>query len=175
MAGTLRVIDNLGNTKSRLSDAECKTISDLVVRTIKEANKKEPSYSPEQLEELLSRVATPERIRARTDNAYVVLYEEDGQLYGTGCLLNDPNAGWKMNSVYVDSKKQGHGIGKKIVAELQRKAKDIGVEIKRVYPNLFPSTIKFYEKLGYIKIYQDYAWGEKARIPGVILEKRPAS
>lgn len=171
MAGQLRIIDNLEGITTRLSDDEYRKISDLVVKTIKEANAREQSYAPEQLEVLLARM-TPEMLRMKTEHGYLVLYEEDGQLYGLGCLVNHKDNGWRMSSVYVDSAKRGRGIGTMIVNELERKAKELGIQIRYAYPNLFPSTIRFYENRGFNVLPGNYEWGtDKVKIYGIVMER----
>lgn len=173
---SLRIINNLGTSKTELRAGEYQTISDLIINALQYGNQTEPSYTAGQLELLISYMA-PEEIKRKTRNGYLVLYEEEGRINGIGCLTPSKKLGWQMILVYVDPARQGGGIGKQIVGELLKQAGELDAEINRIYTTSFPSTMRFYEKWEYHHI-ETIEWNDPTTgitVPVPIMEKQTLS
>jgi putative acetyltransferase len=150
---TMRVIDLLeGNAK--LSDSDVQRISDLSIIASKEANK--GAYPPEELDLFISFMA-PKYLKNRFERCYTVLIEEGEELIASGILGKEPNESFSLKRVYVLPERRGEGIGTQIMDELERKAKEIGLD--RLYFGAlpFPGTLRFYENRGY-KVIREQFW-----------------
>jgi ribosomal protein S18 acetylase RimI-like enzyme len=72
----------------------------------------------------------------------ILIAELNGAMIATGTLMDD-----RIKRVYVDPALQGKGIGKMIMAELEKRAKDNGLKEIRLYASV-PAK-KFYDAIGY--------------------------
>lgn len=81
---------------------------------------------------------------ANKSHLYVAINPK-GQICGTGTL-----AGNQVKGVFVDVKLIGAGIGRQIMAYLEKKAEEQGE--KSIYLNSSKFAVKFYEKIGYKRI-----------------------
>lgn len=53
----------------------------------------------------------------------VVVWEEDGVVVGTGTLVPEPDGGGRILRMSVDRSYRQHGLGRRIVAELMKRAR----------------------------------------------------
>jgi putative acetyltransferase len=72
----------------------------------------------------------------------ILIAELDGKMVGTGTQV-----GGQIKRVYVEVAIQGKGLGKMIMLELEKRAKDNGVKEVRLYSSV-PAK-KFYDAIGY--------------------------
>ena len=85
---------------------------------------------------------TFEEILADATAGYTVVLILDGRIVGTGTLV-----GGKVTRVYVAPTHQRRGLGKKIMADLERQARTSGHGRVRLYSSI-PAR-PFYDSLGY--------------------------
>ena len=76
---------------------------------------------------------------------HTLVFEEGGVVLGVGAL-----AGEEITRVYIMPHAQGRGIGSAIMAALEQEARGRGVRTMEVKAS--PSSVSFYEKLGYTTI-----------------------
>ena len=72
----------------------------------------------------------------------ILIAELDGRMIATGTLLAE-----QIKRVYVVPALQGKGLGKMIMTELEKRAKDNGLKEIRLYASV-PAK-KFYDTIGY--------------------------
>ncbi|MBN1457325.1 MAG: GNAT family N-acetyltransferase [Sedimentisphaerales bacterium] len=72
----------------------------------------------------------------------ILIVELEDKIIGTGTLLAE-----RIKRVYVDPALQGRGLGKMIMAELEKRAGDNGLKEIRLYASV-PAK-KFYDAIGY--------------------------
>jgi len=98
-------------------------------------------YPPSAIAHLRTH-AQPEEILADAQAGYTAVLESDGRIIATGTLTDG-----KVKRVYVDPEHQGCGLGRRIMAHLERRARAEG--LKSVF--LYSTTVAkaFYESLGY--------------------------
>jgi GNAT superfamily N-acetyltransferase len=86
-------------------------------------------------------------IARRATDGVVVVVEQDGEIVGTGSLVDD-----EIGGVFVSGASQGSGIGSMLMQELEGAARQRGHTAVRLYVSL-PSR-GFYEHLGY-KVFDE--------------------
>ncbi len=88
----------------------------------------------------------PEQLESEASDWHLAAYE-GGRMVGC-LLLSDRGDGTvQMRQVAVTPKRQGTGIGARMVAESERKAKELG--FTRMILHARDTAVPFYEKLGY--------------------------
>ncbi|HJU83888.1 MAG TPA: GNAT family N-acetyltransferase [Holophagaceae bacterium] len=89
---------------------------------------------------------TPEQLAAEHDSHHLCLWEDERL---TGCLLLTPreDARVQMRQVAVAQHRQGTGIGRRLVEEAERRAKELGFEWMILHAR--DTAVGFYERLGY--------------------------
>lgn len=87
-----------------------------------------------------------EELAAEAAHSHLACYEDDALV---GCLVMVPAGGSsvKMRQVAVDTSRQGGGIGKGLILESERWAREQG--FKRIVLNARESAVPFYLRLGY--------------------------
>jgi N-acetylglutamate synthase-like GNAT family acetyltransferase len=138
----------------RLAQADdAEDVSKVIVRTLRETNAKD--YSPEiikRIESSFSPSAMLELISKRM--SFVALAEN--LIVGTASL-----DGSAVRTVFVAPDVQGKGIGRLLMAEVERTAREMNVKVLEV-----PSSVTaehFYSKLGF-KVVRDSYHGEERTI-----------
>lgn len=138
------ITDNLGKAASALSEQEADDISRLIEEALKDRN--EGEYTGEQIFALTSAL-DKNYFQTVEPNSYQVLAKDKGTLIGAGRLVRREQ--WEIKTLYVKPSYQGKGIGSKIMDALEERAKQRGITMLRLGAEIFPRTIKFYERRGY--------------------------
>ena len=81
-------------------------------------------------------------ILERQENGRVIVFEIQGNILATGSIVGN-----EISGVFVDPERQGSGLGKKIMAELESIAQATGISEVTLSVSL-PSKL-FYESLNY--------------------------
>jgi N-acetylglutamate synthase-like GNAT family acetyltransferase len=131
---------------------------------INECHKSMPELKGKELKFLLEKY-TPEFLYEEFPKEYVVVYEENKEIFGLGALINENELRW----FYVDPEKQGRGIGRKILAHLESKAKKGG--FKKIFLKSYYGSKTFYEKFGYKIIRKNASKFGDATFHSMIMEK----
>jgi N-acetylglutamate synthase-like GNAT family acetyltransferase len=137
---------------AQASDAE--DISKVILWALRETNVKD--YSPEIIEQValsFNPSAVLELISKR--NVFVALVGK--RVIGTASL-----DGSVVRTVFVAPDVQGHGIGRLLMAEVERTAREMNVEVLVV-----PSSVtaeRFYSKLGFKAVRDSYHGNERTII-----------
>ena len=159
MAGRLKIIDNLEGRAQATPD-DYQMISDLVVKVLRGMNENSNNisekipYTQTDLEWLISRMS-PESIKQKSEPGYLVVYEEDGKMYGVGCLSKVKDI-WLIRTLYVDIEQQGKRIGSQILTKLEEKARALGIDRLELAAINFDSTVEFYKRKGYKATHHIY-------------------
>jgi GNAT superfamily N-acetyltransferase len=134
-------------------DGDAGALSEVILAAIRETNAKD--YTPEiiaRLEEKFSPDAVKERMGKR--KVFVALLGQE--IVGTASL-----EGTTIRSVFVAPSAQGQGIGRQLIAEVERAALEAGIAALTV-----PSSVtaeQFYAKLGF-KAVRDSYYGDERTI-----------
>lgn len=143
----------MGNRIRIASPCDAEAISSLIIRALRESNAKD--YPPS----VIARVQQgfdPEAILLMLVKRRVLVAENRQTVLGTGSLDGD-----MIRSVYVDPAHQGQGIGRLLMAELERAAIAAGVERLKVPSSL--TAEGFYTRLGFRAI-REITEGEERTI-----------
>jgi GNAT superfamily N-acetyltransferase len=77
----------------------------------------------------------------------------DGRAVGCGALKFHPGAPAELKRMWVLPDERGIGLGRRLLAELERHARDRGVEVLRLETNgSLASAIALYRSAGYIEV-----------------------
>ncbi|MHC4365239.1 MAG: GNAT family N-acetyltransferase [Planctomycetota bacterium] len=90
-----------------------------------------------------------EKISKGAEEGYAVVLEKDGQIVGTGTLLNN-----EIVRVFVEPKFQGRGFGRLIMRTLEEKGFSGGTSTVKLDASL-PAK-KFYDSLGYVTLEETF-------------------
>ena len=143
---------------ARGSDAEA--VSQVILSALRETNAKD--YTPEiiaRLERNFSRAAVQELISKR--KVFVAVLGQ--QIVGTASL-----DGKMIRSVFVAPNSQGRGIGRRLIAEVERAAREAGI-MALVVPSSVTAE-QFYAKLGFKAVRDSYHDDERT----IIMERQLA-
>ncbi|MFT4181757.1 MAG: GNAT family N-acetyltransferase [Rhizobium sp.] len=129
-------------------------ISAVIVSALRQTNAKD--YSPE----IIARVAAgfhPAAIRKLLAGRTVFVAATDGDIIGTASL-----DGAMIRTVFVSPSAQGRGVGRRLMAEIERIARAKGISVLTV-----PSSVTaqaFYAALGFRPIRESYYGDERTII-----------
>jgi GNAT superfamily N-acetyltransferase len=101
-----------------------------------------PSFYPPEAVDFFKEYHSYEAIAERAQEGCTIVVERDGQVIGTGTLVDD-----HITAVFVQALLQGQGIGTRIMKHLERKALAVGMGSVSLDASL-PSK-RFYDSLGY--------------------------
>jgi N-acetylglutamate synthase-like GNAT family acetyltransferase len=139
-------------------DDDAEAISRVILSALRETNAKD--YAPEiiaRVEKSFSPIAVRELISNRT--VFVAISGQE--VVGTAGF-----DGAAVRSVFVSPDAQGRGIGKQLMAEVEKTARAIGIATLVV-----PSSVtaeQFYAKLGFTAVRDSYHGDERT----IIMERR---
>lgn len=90
---------------------------------------------------------TVDQLASESDSHHLAALDDEGHILG--CLMLTPHSGGEvqMRQVAVKPAMQGTGLGRALVAEAERKAKELG--FTRMMLHARDKAIGFYERLGY--------------------------
>jgi len=91
---------------------------------------------------------TRDEIRRGAEEGVALLLEEDGRLLATGTLVDD-----HVDRVYVDPDHQGRGLGQRVMAALEARARQAGLTTIRLAASI--PALAFYERLGYRTVSEE--------------------
>lgn len=80
----------------------------------------------------------------KIESVFQVVAEVDDKVIGWGCLNLEEN---EIKAVYVDPDYLGNGIGTKMIAKIEKKAKDEGLEKLKCFST--ETALDFYKAKGY--------------------------
>jgi len=89
-----------------------------------------------------------EQIGKDAEAGFTLVAERAGRLVGTGTVVEE-----HIGRMYVDPEHQGRGLGRRILAALEQRARDAGRE--SVYLGASLPARTFYERLGYTLVRED--------------------
>ncbi|MBR0801355.1 GNAT family N-acetyltransferase [Bradyrhizobium jicamae] len=137
----------------RAIEADANQISAVILRTLRETNAKD--YTDEIIERV-ERSFSPSAVLQLIDKRTVFVATVGGSIIGTASL-----DGSVIRTVFVAPNAQAQGIGKLLMAELERAARD------RNIPSLtVPSSVtaeSFYARLGF-RVVRDSYYGDERTI-----------
>lgn len=139
-------------------DDDASAISQVVLSALRETNAKD--YTPEIIARLEEKFC-PKAIKDRMSGRKVFVALVGGRVIGTASLEDK-----MVRSVFVDPSAQGRGIGKQLIAEVERAAREAGITALTV-----PSSVtaeQFYAKLGFSAVRDSYYGDERT----IIMERR---
>lgn len=117
-------------------------ISRVIVDALRISNARD--YSPEVIQRVESNF-TAERIGKLIETRLVLVALQDQQVLGTASL-----DGQVIRTVFVDPTQQGKGIGRRLMAAIERLAQERGARELRVPSSL--TAQGFYRQLGFTQI-----------------------
>lgn len=91
-----------------------------------------------------------DQLASEGDSHHLAAFDEEGRILG--CLMLTPreNGEIQMRQVAVRPDLQGTGLGRTLVSEAERKARELG--FTRMMLHARDGAVGFYEKLGYTKL-----------------------
>lgn len=97
----------------------------------------------------LGLVFTVDQLAAEKDSHHLAAFDAEGRILG--CLMLTPHEGGEiqMRQVAVKPEQQGTGLGRALVDEAERRAKELG--FTRMMLHARDKAIGFYERLGYAR------------------------
>jgi N-acetylglutamate synthase-like GNAT family acetyltransferase len=138
--------------------AHAEGISAVILDTLHTTNAKD--YAPDIIERIM-RNFSPLRVQALLDERDVLVAMLGTRVVGTASL-----DGGTVRTVFVAPDVQNNGVGRRLMAELGRRARDRGIATLSV-----PSSITaeaFYAKLGFVAVRDSYHGAERT----IIMERR---
>lgn len=136
-------------------------ISRLVAQAVQRSNPK--NYPAEIVAEVV-RDLTPAGVAKRMHGRSTLVAVEDGKVVGTVCL-----DGAEVRTVFVLPGKQGRGIGKGLMRQLEEDAKAQGLTRLSVPAPL--GADGFYRALGYVAAERENQGEAQATVRTIVLEK----
>lgn len=98
----------------------------------------------------------------------VEVFEEQGQVLGVLVLIAQAD-GLLLDNVAVSPAAQGRGLGRQLMAHAEARARQLGLEVVRLYTNeAMSENLGLYERLGYRETHR----AEQAGFRRVFMEKR---
>ena len=139
-------------------DDDASAISQVILSALRETNAKD--YTPEIIARLEEKFC-PKSIKDRMGGRKVFVALVGGRIVGTASLEDE-----MVRSVFVDPRAQGRGIGKQLMAEVERAAREAGITALTVPSSV--SAEQFYAKLGFSTVRDSYYGDERT----IIMERR---
>ncbi|GJD62498.1 GNAT family N-acetyltransferase [Methylobacterium frigidaeris] len=133
-------------------------ISRVVLCALHESNARD--YGPETIAQV-ARGFTPERVAAMTAERQVFVAMDSGRLVGTAS-----RDGAIVRAVFVAPDAQGEGIGRALMAAVERAAEAAGVAALTLQSSL--TATGFYDRLGYRPVRENLHGEERT----IVMEKR---
>jgi len=92
---------------------------------------------------------TLEQLASESGSHHLAAFDDEGHILG--CLMLTPHEGGEvqMRQVAVKSEMQGTGLGRALVEEAERKARELG--FTRMMLHARDKAIGFYDRLGYAR------------------------
>jgi N-acetylglutamate synthase-like GNAT family acetyltransferase len=134
-------------------DADAAAVSEVILSALRETNAKD---YPREVIERLQMSFTPSAVLDLMGRRKVFIATSGQQIVGTASL--DQNV---VRTVFVAPEVQGHGVGRRLMAEIERNAREAGVT-RLVVPSSV-SAQRFYAKLGFTAV-GDHYYGEERTI-----------
>ncbi|WEJ19696.1 GNAT family N-acetyltransferase [Pseudomonas sp. SD17-1] len=98
----------------------------------------------------------------------VEVFEEQGQVLGVLVLIAQAD-GLLLDNVAVSPAAQGRGLGRQLMAHAEARARQLGLEVVRLYTNeAMSENLGLYERLGYRETHR----AVQAGLRRVFMEKR---
>lgn len=98
----------------------------------------------------------------------VEVFEEQGQVLGVLVLIAQAD-GLLLDNVAVSPAAQGRGLGRQLMAHAESRARQLGLEVVRLYTNeAMSENLGLYERLGYRETHRAVQAGFRR----VFMEKR---
>ncbi|PPS63804.1 GNAT family N-acetyltransferase [Pseudomonas sp. BRM28] len=98
----------------------------------------------------------------------VEVFEEQGQVLGVLVLIAQAD-GLLLDNVAVSPAAQGRGLGRQLMAHAEARARQLGLEVVRLYTNeAMSENLGLYERLGYRETHRAVQAGFRR----VFMEKR---
>ncbi|MGE8438273.1 MAG: GNAT family N-acetyltransferase [Pseudomonas palmensis] len=98
----------------------------------------------------------------------VEVFEEQGQVLGALVLIAQAD-GLLLDNVAVSPAAQGRGLGRQLMAHAEARARQLGLEVVRLYTNeAMSENLGLYERLGYRETHRAVQAGFRR----VFMEKR---
>ena len=126
--------------------SDAPAVSHLVRTTLLVSNAKD--YPAERINALHA-YFTPEKIQQLADERYCLVAEIDGQIVATGATEDD-----EIMTFFVLPDFQHRGVGRQLIAHLERQAIERGLPSLKVPPSR--TAVRFYEKMGYVNCGTKY-------------------
>ncbi|MFH2106541.1 MAG: GNAT family N-acetyltransferase [Candidatus Micrarchaeota archaeon] len=127
----------------RKEDAE--STSRCIIRTLKETTAR---YYPKRIIDGITKESQPKQIAKRALERHLLVVEDKDKIIGTINLTKD---GW-ISTFFIEPKYQGKGIGTKLLASIERIAKN--KKIKTIRTHCTINSVDFYKKNGYLVVKQ---------------------
>lgn len=130
----------------KLKQEDAQTLSEMIVITLRTTNAKD--YSEAYLEDLIRRMQ-PDSLLESAAGRHFYVVEEDGRIVGSGAVgpYHSKKDESCLYTVFVHPDFQGKGVGRRIMATLERD--DYFRRAKRVEVPASLTAVRFYLKLGY--------------------------
>ena len=125
----------------RFQDEDAKQVSKVIQRTMLESNSQD---YPMTILQPLHDYFTPEKVAVLATERHCLVAIIENKIVGTGALEED-----ELKTIFVSPSYQGKGIGRQIVHELEKIAKQIGISSLKVPTSI--TGMHFYEKMGYLR------------------------
>ena len=120
---------------------DLKEISALICKVLEE---KEAEFYTDEVIKAWQRHNMLQNLERESENTEIIVYEEE-RIVGVGSLYEE-----HIRKLYVHQQCQGRGIGKELMAELERIAASEGYQ--KCTLNSTINAIGFYRKLGYEEV-----------------------
>ena len=133
-------------TIRKFIEADAKTVSDLIIRTLKISNTRD--YPIKMMEELAARMM-PDDILVMAGQRHFYVAEENETIVGCGSIgpYLEKEDESSLFTIFVLPEYQGRGIGKQIVETLEKD--EYALRAKRIELSASITGLPFYLKLGY--------------------------
>lgn len=127
--------------------------------TIKKITTEDPEYqgSLTLRDQVLRKplgISLEQEAKSSEEDAHHFVALLEGEVIGTLFLIETENQIYQMRQVAVDQDYQGKSIGKQLVIEAEKWAKDFGV--KKIWMHARQNAWPFYEALGYSYTSDEY-------------------
>jgi citrate lyase synthetase len=126
----------------RITKNEAEEVQHFVIKVI---NTSYTPYYPKEAINFFKDFYSIEKIQNDINSGYYILIKENNKIIATG-LFKDNHIG----GVFVDAEKQGKGIGKIIMSNLEKYA--LSKSTKKIVLEASIPSFEFYKKLAYKKI-----------------------
>ena len=131
----------------RFQETDARKVVNIIRRALLEVNSRD--YPLSMLKAMCKRF-TPTSIKEKAKTGHTYVAVESNEVVGTARLKENT-----ISTLFILPTKMGRGIGRRLMEQVEKKAKEDGYSFIQVPSSL--TAVSFYRKMGYKKVKEVYS------------------